>query len=145
MIDIKRIKSLLADLRRRVRELEINFKPLPEEKLITDETIYAASERHLQIAIQAVLDISNHLITSMNLEIPRKENKEAVLVLGKEKIIPYEFAKKLTKMIGFRNILVHHYIDVERHNTYLNIQDNLGDFAEFAKFIEEFLQKHSNI
>lgn len=140
MIDSKRIRSLMADMRKRVRELEIKFKPLPEEKLVVDETLYAASERHLQVAIQAVLDISNHIVAAMNLAIPRTENKEAILALGKEDIVPLDFAQKLSKMIGYRNILVHNYLDVERHNTYVNIQENLSDFGLFAKYIEEFLR-----
>ena len=139
MIDIDRIRSLLAETRKRVRQLEINFKPLPEEKLVTDEVLYAAAERNLQVAIQTILDISNHLVSTINLAKPIRENKEAIIAIGQEGIIPIDFAMKLTKMIGYRNVLVHQYTDVERNNTYVNIQENLGDFALFARYIEQFI------
>ena len=64
MPDIERINSLLAELRKRVRVLETEFKSIPEEKLITDEIYYAAAERHLEVAIQTVLDISAHIVSS---------------------------------------------------------------------------------
>jgi len=40
-----------------------------------------------------------------------------------------------------RNIIVHGYLDVERHKIYADIQKNLSDIAMFAKYIEEFLEK----
>lgn len=144
MLDEHKIKTRIEEIRKTVKSLEKDFKNLPEEKLITDEILYRAAERNLEIAIQCIIDIGNHIISQLGLERPKKENKEIFSILAKEKIIPKDFAQKLMDMVGYRNILVHEYLDVERHNTYLNIQDNLGDFAEFAKFIEEFLQKHSN-
>lgn len=144
MLDEHKIKTRIEEIRKTVKSLEKDFKNLPEEKLITDEILYRAAERNLEIAIQCIIGIGNHIISQLGLERPKKENKEIFSILAKEKIIPKDFAQKLMDMVGYRNILVREYLDVERHNTYLNIQDSLGDFAEFAKFIEEFLQKHTN-
>ncbi|OGG17353.1 hypothetical protein A3D78_04020 [Candidatus Gottesmanbacteria bacterium RIFCSPHIGHO2_02_FULL_39_14] len=141
MLDQYKIKTRIEEIRQTVKSLERDFKHLPEEKLITDQIIYRAAERNLEIAIQCIIDISNHIISQLGLERPRKENKEIFLILAKEKIIPMEFAKKIMTMVGYRNILVHEYLNVERHYTYVNIQENLRDFGKFAKYIEEFLQR----
>lgn len=141
MLDAQRIRSRIEEIRRRVKLLESQFKAFPEEKLILDETLYAAAERHLEVAIQSCIDIGNHLVAQLGLERPKRENKEIFLILAGSDIFPYEFARKLTDMVGYRNILVHEYTEVERHNTYENIQSNLGDFAKFSQYIEKFLQK----
>jgi len=143
MIDKVRIQMKLVELRKRVKLLEKHFKSLPEEKLILDETLYAAAERHLEVAIQSCMDIGTHIIAQLGLDRPKKENREIFIILAKAQILPLEFARKLATMVGYRNILVHEYTEVERHYTYENIQENLGDFARFAKYIEQFLQEKS--
>lgn len=143
MVEKERIQTKLAELRKRVNLLEKHFKMLTEEKLILDETLYAAAERHLEVAIQSCMDIGSHLIAQLGLDRPKKENKEIFIILAKAQILPLEFAHKLATMVGYRNILVHEYTEVERHYTYENIQKNLGDFARFAKCIEQFLQKQN--
>lgn len=47
----------------------------------------------------------------------------------------------MKKVTGYRNILIHEYLEVERHQTYLNIQKGLKDLVKFAQEIEEFLEK----
>lgn len=128
-------------MRRRVCLLEKDFKKIPEHKLITDENLYASAERHLEVAIQASLDIANHIVAAFGLERPKKEAGEAFLAIAKEKIISQDSAKTMKKVVGYRNILVHEYLEVERHQTYLNIQKGLGDLVEFVKEIEDFLEK----
>ena len=103
MLDQYKIKTRIEEIRQTVKSLERDFKHLPEEKLITDQIIYRAAERNLEIAIQCIIDISNHIISQLGLERPRKENKEIFLILAKEKIIPMEFAKKIMTMVGYRN------------------------------------------
>ena len=60
MLDKHRIETRIEEIRSRVKILEKDFKKLPEDKLITDQNMYAASERHLEVAIQCVIDIGNH-------------------------------------------------------------------------------------
>lgn len=141
MLDIYKIKTRIEEMRKRVCLLKKDFKKIPEHKLITDENLYASAERHLEIAIQACLDIANHIVAALGLERPKKEAGEAFLVLAKEKIIKQDLAKIMKKVVGYRNILVHEYLEIERHQTYLNIQEGLKDLVRFAKEIECFLEK----
>ena len=45
----------------------------------------------------------------------------------------------MVKIAGYRNILVHGYLEVERGETYKNINHNLFDLVEFGRQIEKFL------
>lgn len=141
MLDTRRIESRIKELRRRVFELETKFKPLPEHKLITDETLYSAAEHHLQIAIQCCLDIAAHITSALALPLAKEEAGEVFFSIAKEKIISENLAKTMKKVIGYRNVLVHQYLEVERHETYMNIQEGLKDLVNFAKEIQEFLEK----
>jgi uncharacterized protein YutE (UPF0331/DUF86 family) len=141
MLDTYRIRTRLGEIRKRILILEKEFKPLPEEKLVTEESLYAAAERHLEVAIQACLDIANHLVAALGLERPKEEAGEAFLALAKEKIIDDALAKTMKAVVGYRNILIHEYLEIERHQTYLNIQKGLTDLVSFGKEIEKFLEK----
>lgn len=44
-------------------------------------------------------------------------------------------------MAGFRNILVHHYLDVDIEKVYSVLQDELDHFLEFVKYVEKYLSK----
>jgi len=144
MLDIYKIQTRIEEMRRRVCLLEKDFKKIPEHKLITNENLYASAERHLEVAIQACLDIANHIVAALGLERPKKEAGEAFLSLAKEKIISQDLAKTMKKVVGYRNILVHEYLEIERHQTYLNIQKGLKDLVKFAKKIEDFLEKFNS-
>lgn len=141
MLDTLRIKRHLKELRKRLLELESKFKPLSEEELITDETCYNAAEHHLQIAIQNCLDIANHIVAALGLPSPKKEANEAFFTLAKERIISSKMAQVMKDIIGYRNVVIHEYLEVERHYTYKNIQAGLGDLAEFGRQIEKFLAR----
>ena len=143
MLDTYRVKTRIEEIRRRLQILEKDFKSLPEEKLVTDENLYAAAERHLEVAIQACLDIANHLISSLGLERPQKEASEVFFTLAKEGVVPSDLAQVMKLVVGYRNIVAHEYLDVERHFTYKYIQEGLPDLAKFAKEIEKFLQEFS--
>jgi uncharacterized protein YutE (UPF0331/DUF86 family) len=48
-------------------------------------------------------------------------------------------ARKLTSMAGFRNILVHEYLEIDRRRVYRILQKELGDFDRFVTAITKLL------
>lgn len=69
-------------------------------------------ERNLEVAAQCVLDIANKIIAEAESEKPT-DYFTAILILGNLNILPESFAKKLAPVAGFRNILVHQYLDLD--------------------------------
>lgn len=47
----------------------------------------------------------------------------------------------MKKIVGFRNLSVYNYLEVERHFTYENIQGRLLNLVNLGKEIEIFLEK----
>ena|SRR3989344_192342 len=139
MLDTYRISERLSVVRSKLLLLEKDFKGQSKEKFLSDELFNSAAERNLQVAIQACIDISNHIVSALGLKKPKKDTAETFRILAVEGILTEDFAKKMVKITGYRNILVHGYLEVNREETYRNINYHLLDLAEFGKQIEEFL------
>lgn len=80
--------------------------------------------------IQGVLDISNHLVANLKLGLPA-DNKELFAQMARHKLVPARLSRKPTRMAGFRNLLVHEYLDIDRHRVYAVLRRDLGDFERF--------------
>ncbi|KKQ93690.1 MAG: hypothetical protein UT19_C0008G0015 [Candidatus Woesebacteria bacterium GW2011_GWB1_39_10b] len=141
MLDTYRVKRRIKEIHKRLKVLNDKFKPLERSEFIPDDSLNAEAERHLQIAIQACIDIANHIIASLGLNRNFETVSEVFNELAKEHIIDGDFANIMISITGYRNVLVHGYLDVQREITYDNIQNRLPDLAQFAKYIEKFLEK----
>jgi uncharacterized protein YutE (UPF0331/DUF86 family) len=50
-----------------------------------------------------------------------------------------EYAQQIAPLGGFRNILVHEYLDIEWNIVYDNLQ-HLDDLARFAEYVRQWLR-----
>ncbi len=100
----------------------------------------AAIERYFQEAIEVVLDISSMIISQEGIGKP-EGYKEAIKNLGEEQILPENFAEEFSDTAGFRNVLVHHYADIDLEKVHYNLTHNLEDFDKFAKHIAKYIEK----
>lgn len=65
----------------------------------------------LQVSIQAMIDLSSRLIVELGYKIPSTYG-EIPSILRELNIISNEDALTMKRMIGFRNVIVHGYVDV---------------------------------
>ena len=128
---VARIREYLA-LLRKIRGMA------DERRFVGDPLIYGNAERYLQLAIQAVLDVSNHIVADLGVNLPA-ENRELFDLLAKRKIVSTRLARKLAPMAGFRNLLVHEYLEIDRHRVYAILKNDLGDFDAFIKAVSKLL------
>ena len=82
--------------------------------------------------------MGNHVIADLELgtvnwysDIPR--------LMAAKKYISSELEEKWTRMIGFRNTLVHEYIDIDRKIVYEVLQNNIEDLEELKRTFAQFL------
>ncbi|HOW83764.1 MAG TPA: DUF86 domain-containing protein [Spirochaetota bacterium] len=89
---------------------------------------------NLQRACEQAIDLANHVIRKLKLGLP-KESRDSFSILSEKGIIPFDLAKKLRGMVGFRNTLVHQYqrldIDIMRSV----IENDLDDLIAFTVHI----------
>jgi len=93
------------------------------KEMLEDFKILDSVERNLEIAIQALIDIGNYIISKLNIEAPMRY-KDIPLRLFSQGLISKEEFKLFSKIIGFGHILVHLYADVVPEKIYEILQND---------------------
>ncbi len=94
-------------------------------------------ERGLQLCTQNVLDVATHLAASAGRDVP--DYATAIDQIGDLGVLPAEFAARIRPVAGFRNVIVHGYLDVDLEIVHRLLNDGLDDFAEFARLVNCYL------
>lgn len=89
---------------------------------------------NLQRACETVTDIAMYVVSTRKLGIPQAK-KEAFELLEKNNIISEEVCKNMKNMIGFRNIAIHDYKQIDEEILKEVIENHLNDLVEFARII----------
>jgi len=129
MVDSHVILARIDKIRESVGKLR-KLAQRTEDAFISDSLATDSTERNLQTAIQAVIDIGNHIVADMDLGTPA-DYKEIFRLLAKNGIVGDEQAARLISMTGLRNILVHEYLQIDLHLIYSIIRNDLDDFDQF--------------
>lgn len=87
---------------------------------------------NLQRACQAVMDIATYVVSTKALGIPHS-NSDAFEILYQNHLIKEEVLKNMKGMIGFRNIAVHAYREIDDEILQDVLENHLGDLLEFAR------------
>ena len=91
-------------------------------------------EHTLQIAIQASLDVASHIVSDYRLGEP-KTNREVFALLAQAGWIDATLLDSLSRMVGFRNILVHGSDDVDLDVVRDVLGNRLSDLEVFVAAI----------
>lgn len=102
------------------------------DAFLADPERYGSAERFLQLAIEATLDLGSHMVADDDLG-PIEQSRDIPLRLREHGRIGEELAARWIRMIGFRNILVHDYMEVDRTLVHAVLSKDLGDFDELAR------------
>lgn len=94
------------------------------EEFLDNPEHYGSAERFLQLAIETTLDIGNHIVSSLGLGEVNWYSDVAAL-LEEKGYITVELREKWIKIIGFRNILIHNYLEVDRKIEFDVLQNRL--------------------
>jgi len=137
LVDINLIEQKLKELDRYLVQLA-KHRGATAEDLKTDLDKAWIVEHGLQLCIQAVLDMGNHILAEKGLTVT--EYADIFDELARLEVLPKDFAQKISGMAGFRNILVLEYAKVDLEQVAKVLNNNLNDFREFAKHLGEFLQ-----
>lgn len=89
---------------------------------------------NLERAVQISVDIAAIMIAETN-ALTADSMAQSFLVLEREKIIPLPLAEKLRNAVGFRNISVHEYQDIDWALVFDIIHNHLSTFSQFIDCI----------
>ena len=131
MTDRELVAKKLAFIETCIRELRTLAQPHRIESDIREERFV---EHTLQVAIQAALDIASHVISDDRLGEP-STNHELFDLLSRNGWLSEELARTMRAMVGFRNILVHGYAQVQPEIVKDIVENRLEDLLAFATAI----------
>ncbi len=89
---------------------------------------------NLQRACEVTTDIAMYIVSTRKLGTPQTK-KEAFELLEQNNLISSDTCKKMKNMIGFRNIAIHDYKQIDEEILKDVIENHLQDLTEFARAI----------
>lgn len=97
-----------------------------------------AIERGLQLGAEVVLDVGNHIL-SAHFGISARDYEDIITRLGDIGVLSGELRDRLRGLGGFRNILVHGYLSLDRERVRSFAEHAPKDFRAFAGAIRTWL------
>jgi uncharacterized protein YutE (UPF0331/DUF86 family) len=130
MVDREIFSRRLVALRGYLEKIRA-FQQTSEQEFRGSPAIHDLAERYLHLAMECVLDLGNHFLADKGLPTP-DSNQDTFTRLEQAGAIPTELGARLRSWAGFRNILVHQYLDIDHGIAWHAIQKELGDLETFA-------------
>ncbi len=128
-----------ASIERRIKQAR-DYYAIPSEKPFTDDFYKQdAVVVNLQRACEQCIDMANHVIRLKKLGLP-SESAESFTLLWKADIIDAELEEKLKGMVGFRNITVHQYREIDYTLVEKVLKKDADDLIEFAGILADLLK-----
>lgn len=127
------IINKITSLQRCVQRARSIYKN-KQEKFLSDFDAQDAAILNIMRACELSIDLANYLIKQNKIGIPTS-SAESFDLLAQNKMISFELAEKLKKMVGFRNISVHEYQKINYQIVISVIENELDDLITFTEVI----------
>lgn len=129
MVDSDRVHRLLGEITRRLTRLRRHAGTVRHE-LLADETLLESTKYLFVTAIEAAIDVAQHLCASEGWGAP-DTNGDAFRLLGSAGVLDRDLAGAMVAANGFRNVLVHGYATVDDRR----VVEALDDLARLDHFV----------
>jgi uncharacterized protein YutE (UPF0331/DUF86 family) len=129
MVDQERLARLLRRIADDVGRLRDQTDDLPG--LLLDEVRLDHVKYRFVTAIEACIDVAMHVGATEGFATP-DTNADAVRALATRGIIDAEVAETIARAVGFRNVLVHRYAEVDDRR----VTDHLADLEHLEVFVD---------
>lgn len=133
MVDKDIIQRKLSVIDSRLQNLE-TLKLMELQDFLVSFQAVDAAKYNLQVCIEALIDVSNHVVARERWGIP-STSAEAVKLIIQHGILGKDKQASLLQMVKFRNRIVHLYQEVDDAEIYRILQENLDDVKDFVQTI----------
>jgi uncharacterized protein YutE (UPF0331/DUF86 family) len=104
----------------------------PWERFRDDPEKYGSAERFLEVAALVLNDLGAHLVARSGGE-PAATYRDVPTRLLEAGLLDEAQANVWRRVIGFRNVVVHEYLDVDRRLVHDVLQHRLGDLRDLMR------------
>jgi uncharacterized protein YutE (UPF0331/DUF86 family) len=131
VIDRQKLRSKLEIMNLGLGRLT-KLQEASRDQFLADFRYVDAAKRNLQVAIEAMIDVANHVIARSGLGLP-KNHAEAFRIIAQEGWISASDAERFALMARFRNRLVHLYEEIDDAEVYRILHEDLDAFRSFLR------------
>lgn len=89
---------------------------------------------NIQLAVQNCIDIAAHIISDEDLGIPGSTN-EMFYTLEENGYLTRDITEKMVRAVGFRNLIVHEYVNLKLDRVYEISKKDINDLEIFLKHV----------
>jgi uncharacterized protein YutE (UPF0331/DUF86 family) len=132
MVDRDILLAKIASIRKCLERIRTVTGRVSES--LNDPDIQDIFVLNLQRAVQAAIDLAAHQVADEKIGLPTNL-KENFALLESRQIIDAQLSKRLQAMVGFRNIAVHDYQQLDLIILKSILEHRLGDLDEFVQVI----------
>ncbi len=136
MTDWEVIEQHIQNMEEALTQLK-KYQDIALEDVKRDLGLSWSIEKGLEVLVQNLLDIGAHILSS-EIRNDWDDYGEIIFKLGEHGVIPREFSEEIKGMAGLRNILVHEYMKIDLGRLLEYINNRLGDFSLFMKYIRGY-------
>ncbi|HLG20511.1 MAG TPA: DUF86 domain-containing protein [Bdellovibrionota bacterium] len=126
--------KLIDDYLRLAERLSRNAR----KRFIENPEIHMLAERALHLALEAMLDVSSHIVSARNLGPPQSYG-DVIFRLAEGGVIPERLAHQLRPWVGMRNVLVHGYSKLDHGQVHQAIRRDLSSVRRFCAAVSKLL------
>lgn len=137
-MDEQLIAQKLESLRRCVQRVESRL-PKDVESLLTDLDAQDIVSLNLTRAVQMCVDIASHWLAEHSEVTAPRTMGQAFDALASAGVISSGLAERMRKSVGFRNVMVHNYDEVNWQIVYSICHDHLDDFRTYARIFSDLI------
>jgi uncharacterized protein YutE (UPF0331/DUF86 family) len=121
------------------------FRDTPYADLVADPIRLAAVERIVERMVQRAIDVNEHLISTLSTgeeaRTTRVTYRETFLRLTDLGVYDADFAQRIARSAGLRNILVHEYNDIDQRILHQAIPGALEQYHAYVNAVRAFLER----
>ena len=136
------LNRLFTEMDESLRKLR-SLSKLSEDEFLSHYEKIDTSKYNFIVAIEAIIDICNRIISKRELGFPQ-DYSDVIKLMSQEGVLEGDLVGRLVEMVKFRNMLVHNYWKIENERLYKYLKENLGDFEAFKEAIRKYLKKSSS-
>lgn len=137
MVDATLANRLLSQIEGYLEDLA-DLKGISFEAYRHDVRTRRFVERTLQIAIEACLDLGQHILADEGWGEPAT-NRDVFRMLTRHGVLNEELGRQIEPMAGFRDLIVHNYGDIDDHLVYGILRERVEDIRRFCNAVRRFL------
>lgn len=140
MVDERRVVRLLQRITNELAYLHARAKE-DRAALLNDEERLSGLKYRFVTTIEGVINVAQHLCASEGWGPPR-DNGDAVRLLGTHGVLDDPLAERVVRAVGFRNLLVHQYVEIDDDRTVAHL-DDLADLDAFVAQVATWVAAQS--